>query len=102
MSKDRKAILTEEDQLEVDKKQKLERLQYIEDIKEILSTKAGKRFFNKYFSDSMIFVTTFTGNSETFFNEGKRSVGLRLFYDVIEARPELLLELAVKKEKYYE
>ena len=100
MSNNRRAVLTEEEQEALNKKLAEERLLYLADLKEILSTKAGKRFFNKYFSDSMIFETTFTGNSETFFKEGMRNVGLRMFDDVMQARPDLLLELAIKKGNY--
>jgi len=96
-----RAITDEEKEEEAKAKAELEHSQYIEDLKRILSTKEGKRFFNKFFSDSMIFETTFTGDSKTFFKEGARNVGLRIFSNVIEARPDLLLELATKKGSYH-
>ena len=41
------------------------------DIAWLLSDRRGRRFMWRVFSNAGIFRTSFTGNSETFFNEGK-------------------------------
>lgn len=77
-------------------KEQLERLQELEDLKVILATAAGVRFFKRFFEEGRLFHTTFTGNSYTFFNEGARAFALKYFSDVCEAAPERLTELIVQ------
>lgn len=59
-----------------------------EDIRFVLSTVQGRRFFYDYIVFCGVFKTTFTGNSETFFKEGQRNVGLRLLEDMNRVSPE--------------
>jgi hypothetical protein len=80
------------------KKQKNERDQQLEDIKDILARPAGLRFFRRMFDDASIFSTTFTGNSHTFFREGARNLALMYFNDVCEASPERVAELMIRKK----
>lgn len=86
----------------VDKKAKKtedQRKQELEDIKFILGSKPGKRFFKRLFADSKLFHTTFTGNSNGFFLEGQRNLGLMYFQDVVEAAPGMLSNLILEKEE---
>lgn len=48
----------------------------IEALNHVLSTELGRWFFCRLLDRAEILKQSFTGNSETFFNEGKRSVGL--------------------------
>ena len=48
----------------------------IEALNHVLSTELGRWFFCWIFDHTGILKRSFTGNSETFFNEGRRSVGL--------------------------
>ena len=48
----------------------------IEALNHVLSTELGRWFFCRIFDHTGILKRSFTGNSETFFNEGRRSVGL--------------------------
>tara|TARA_R110001599_G_scaffold171353_1_gene362430 strand:+ start:444136 stop:444435 length:300 start_codon:yes stop_codon:yes gene_type:complete len=57
----------------------------LDDIKQVLSTKQGRRHYWKLMCDCGVFRTSFTGNSTTFFNEGKRAIGLQLLADLMEA-----------------
>jgi len=77
---------------------KNDRRQELEDIKTLLNTGAGRRFFTRFFEDGRIFTTTFTGNSQTFFLEGHRNLALKYFNDICEASPERLTELMIRKE----
>ena len=58
------------------------------DIRAILSVPAGRRFFWKWLSESGVFRSSFTGNNTTFFNEGKREIGLKLLADMNSSMPE--------------
>ena len=48
----------------------------IEALNHVLSTELGRWFFCRLLDRTDILKQSFTGNSETFFNEGKRKVGL--------------------------
>jgi hypothetical protein len=39
-------------------------------------------------AEAGIFRSSFTGNSETFFNEGKRSIGLFVLDELMQAKPD--------------
>lgn len=67
---------------------KTKRFLEAEEIKSILSTKLGRRFIWRHMSDAGIFTSCFTGNSATFFNEGKRDVGLKILAEVMEYSPD--------------
>lgn len=41
-----------------------------------LDSERGRRVLNDLLKQSMVFSTTFTGNSKTFFLEGSRNIGL--------------------------
>lgn len=59
-----------------------------DDIKFLLSTVQGRRFFFDYIDFCGVFKCVFTGNSTTYFNEGQRNVGLRLLDDMNRVAPE--------------
>lgn len=69
------------------------------DMKAILETDYGRRFVWRYMGLTGIFQTSFTGNSTTFFNEGKRDIGLKLLADVTEAKPDAYLLMASEARK---
>lgn len=48
----------------------------LNDLRHIMRDKAGRRFMWRLLSSCGVYQTSFTGNSETFFREGKRSIGL--------------------------
>ena len=48
----------------------------IEDLKWVLSNKRGRRFIWRFLEKAGVFKSSFTGNSETFFREGQRNMGL--------------------------
>ena len=71
-----------------DKKEKMIDSRNLEDMKFILQTVQGRRFIWRYLGLCGVFKSSFTGNSETFLNEGKRLVGLTLLNDINEADPD--------------
>lgn len=84
--------------------QKSEMLRHreIEDIFNVLATPSGRRFVWRYLTDCGIFKTSFTGNSETFYKEGQRSIGLKLLADVNEADPSAYLKMLDEARKVEE
>ena len=58
------------------------------DIKWLMSSKQGRRIVWRLLDKAGVFRTSFTGNSETFFKEGMRNMGLFLVAEVMAHSPE--------------
>jgi len=67
----------------------IERLQELNDIKSVMETPAGRRFIWRVMDRAGVFRGCFTGNSTTFYNEGRRDMGLFVLNDVLETCPKL-------------
>ena len=89
---DAKAIQEKKDEVQH------ERDKLLADLKNILAMPSGVRYFRELFARGMIFRTTFTGSSHTYFNEGARNFALSILSDVQDASPGMLVELLVKQE----
>jgi hypothetical protein len=79
------------DDTQVTKKKKkfvIQREKELEEFKQILSTKPGRDFVWRVLEWCGVYKTSFTGNSTTFFNEGKRQIGLMLLEEVFTADPQ--------------
>ena len=59
----------------------------LDDMAALLATKGGRRIIWRYLDKCGVFRTSMTGNSQTFFNEGMRNIGLMLLTDINEADP---------------
>lgn len=59
-----------------------------EDVKTLMAIPAFRRFVWWILENTHVFRTSFTGNSETFFKEGERNIGLKVFLRVQEIDPE--------------
>lgn len=64
-----------------------------DDIRELLDLPAFRRYLRRYLGLTHVFQTTFTGNSETFFREGQRSIGTTMFGEFHLACPQRFAEL---------
>ena len=73
------------------KNDKTKRQIEVDDMRVILSTRQGRRFIWRHMSNAGIFQSCFTGNSATFFNEGRRDIGLKILAEVQEASPDSYL-----------
>lgn len=60
----------------------------VDDLKWFLSDKRGRRFMWRLLSETGLFRPSYTGNSETFFREGERNVGLKLLNQILEHCPD--------------
>lgn len=60
-----------------------------EELKKILDTYAGRAFIWRILTECKIFSSSFTGDTEhTFFNEGKRAIGLQVLTEVLQLYPK--------------
>lgn len=60
----------------------------VEDFQWLMKDKRGRRIVWSLLERTGVFRSSFTGNSETFFREGQRNVGLFLMAQIHEACPE--------------
>lgn len=81
---------------EVAKAQDTKRKQEIEDLRSVVSTPSGRRFLKRLLDRTAIYRSTFTGNSNSYFIEGERNIGLFLVAELSavgrDTYPKLLLE----------
>lgn len=73
--------------------------QKAQDVKAIAATPSGRRFFWRYLGITKVYETSFTGNSETFFNEGKRVVGLNMIGELMQHAPEEYFKMIKENSK---
>lgn len=59
-----------------------------DDFKWLMSDKRGRRVMWRLLAETGLYKTSFTGNSETFFREGARNVGLKLMAQIHELTPD--------------
>ena len=57
-------------------------------LRAVMATREGRRTMWRIFEATGFHSISFTGNSETYFREGKRSVGLSLHTEMMDLCPE--------------
>lgn len=57
------------------------------DLEWLMATPRGRRIVWRLLEATGLYVSSFTGNSETFFREGKRAIGLEFQGKVAKAAP---------------
>lgn len=85
---------------DVEQARKVERDQEKADFAWLMNDKRGRRFIWRMLETTGVYRSSFTGNSETFFREGARNVGLKLISDIHEFAPDaypMMLEEQRKK-----
>jgi hypothetical protein len=78
------------------KKIELANLQYEEDFKKVLESNEGFRWFKRFFSEAKILRNTFTGNSQSYYNDGQREMALRYFKDAARVAPKRFVEMQME------
>lgn len=74
----------------------------VEYLRSLLETYGGRATVWRWLEWCGVYKTSFTGNSETFFKEGMRNIGLKILEEVFEASPNiygLMRAEAVEREK---
>lgn len=72
----------------------------LKDLLVVLSTEHGRRFIWRLLDFTGIFRCSMTGNSQTFFLEGHRNIGLMIFNDIFERYPEELIKMRNEYEHW--
>lgn len=62
--------------------------QRVKDIEWMLKHEQGRRILFDLIEGTRAFETSFTGNSGSYFNDGRKSVGLEFFHEVMGISPE--------------
>lgn len=57
------------------------------DLRAMLELPAGRRVLMRLIDGTGVFIRSFTGNSETFYREGRRAVGLDLVEHIEQVKP---------------
>jgi hypothetical protein len=73
---------------ERDEREQLLSRREADDFKFLMSDKRGRRFVWNLLEKTGVFRSSFTGNSETFFREGQRNVGLMIVDMIHTHSPE--------------
>ena len=86
-----------QDKIRAVKAERFNRLK--KDYKDIFQSAAGHRVLDDLLSKAQIWETTFTGNSKTYFNEGRRDLGLYIFKMVNAADPNIIAQFIFDNAK---
>lgn len=70
-----------------------------EDFKWLMKDKRGRRIVWRLLEKTGMYRSSFTGNSETFFREGQRNVGLLLTAQIHEHSPEMYPVMLQEQKK---
>lgn len=81
------------DQEESELEAKRVRNSELEDMRALVKSPAGRRAMWRIMSRCGIYQRSFTGNSETFFREGRRDVGLFILEELEAASPEVIYQM---------
>lgn len=71
------------------------------DISIVLSSVEGRRFYWRLLCECGVFTSSYTGNNTTFFNEGRRQIGLMLLNELNDIAPDAYLVM-LKESKQME
>ena len=88
MSKKDPIIDREEILEEAEEKREHLRQRELADLRKLVASPEGKRFFLRSFDHTGLFRSSYTGNANTYFREGRRDVALWLFHEILEAVPD--------------
>lgn len=81
-------------------KQRLTSDQEAEDFKWLMSDKRGRRIVWGLLEKTGLYRSSFTGNSETFFREGERNIGLKLMALIHDNCPERYNQMVMEQREH--
>ncbi len=78
-----------------------DRRQELEDLHAVLKTGAGRRFIWRQLEKGRPLASAYTGNSNTYFNEGKQEAAKELFSDILMYFPKsyILMQNEAKRRQ---
>lgn len=83
-----------------DDQTRLDRKTEADDLKWLMGSRRGRRIVWRLIERTGFFQSSFTGNSETFFREGARAVGLRLVTLINSVCPELYAPMVQEQSEH--
>lgn len=84
------------DQSGMTRAQKMAFKQVQNDIRAALNDAAMRRVLMRLVQQTGVFERSFTGNSETFYREGRRSVGLEIIEMIEQVEPDAFIALQIE------
>lgn len=81
---------------EIQRAERIQRAQ-LQDLTALLKRREFRRYLKRYLTLASVFKTTFTGNSETFFREGQRSIGTTMLGEMMQADPKAFALVMAEK-----
>lgn len=84
-----------QEKAESDRKEAAERTEHqrTEDFKWLMADPRGRRIVWWLLEQAGVYRSSFTGNSETFFREGERNIGLKIVFMIHSHCPELYAKM---------
>ena len=95
----KKGATTPEQVKKQEDNKKMRRQQELNDLRAVLSTQEGRRFFWRFLEKGKVFSATFTGNSTTFYNDGVREFAQVFFLDLMEIGLDVLATMQKEHKK---
>jgi hypothetical protein len=77
----------------IQKKEAIEEKLRLAGLEAMLENENSQRYLWDQLETGFIFDSTFTGNSQTFANEGKRQSALILFLDLLDVAPQIFIKM---------
>jgi len=84
-----KTATNKDEAIEINQRSKTQQIIEVADLKAVLKTPEGFRFIQRIMDRSKVLNNCFTGNSSTYFNEGRKAVALDVLRDIILIGPEI-------------
>lgn len=79
--------------------EKREKQEVVNDVIAVLAIPAGRRYIWRLLEKARVFRTPYAGQTNlTFLNLGQQNLGLQIFTELLDASPELFLQM--QKEHY--
>lgn len=75
------------------RKEKDAHKQLMADVRAVMSTPAGLRWMQHIIAECRVFQSIYHPSSQIYFLEGQRNVGLRIWAEIEEAAPDMVLQL---------
>jgi len=89
---------TDKELAEIKQRELIDKSSFEKGVKAVMATKEARRYMLTLLKECNVFGSVFTGNSRTFFLEGRRDIGLKVYKQIKEVCKEEF-ELMVKEGK---
>lgn len=86
-------LTSEEIKARIDKRNHRLRQRQINDMYKVLGTPEGRRLIFRILSESGMFQMGYIGDNGAFYSQGRRDVGMIVFNDMDNARPEAFAQM---------